>query len=72
MGDWYTQEPVAGQTYAEWLESGIPEGSSCDGCRNVVNGMCQVWPEHTAGKKCEWCLRNKYLDNIRRGKDGER
>jgi len=64
-------KPPPGMTNIEWLESIIPPGDTCSDCENIVSGKCSTWGQDvdSNSKKCKWCLRNKYLGNVRKSKE---
>lgn len=62
-------EPSRNMTQAEYLESLIPNGPKCWGCKNINSeGRCETWGhEIDSGTfKCPWCRKNRYLDAARK------
>lgn len=63
------KDPEPGMTWAEYLESLIPDGPRCWGCGNIEkeNGCCVLWGHEITSntKKCKWCIEDNVLKRIR-------
>lgn len=62
------KDPEPGMTWAEYLESLIPDGPRCWGCGNINDeGRCSIWDHEvtTDTKRCKWCLGDKGIKHIR-------